>query len=211
MVSRSSHKDAGFTPYFDTTTNTVTADAATALTQLDGKNACWTEPTFSFRVCHSQAVFDGCWCKDQENCIPDQSPPGCGRSVFVCKRFVPANICDFGATYIDARTDKSLAIYTDVIEKVMVIWRSDPFIPNDNVSLAADLPDEVKAKITEALLTLGTSEDGVEILNRSTPPRPSPSPCTNGAVNPLQIEQGRTAGSRLPLSVCGRPRRAVQR
>jgi phosphonate transport system substrate-binding protein len=158
--------DAGFTPYFDATTNADTADAATALAQLAGKNACWTDPLSA-----SGYVLPGGLLKD--------AGVKWGKSAFLTNhpqvvvglysyvKDSKANICDFGTTYIDARTDASVQYLTDVLDKLVVIWRSDSFIPNDNVSIAAGVPDEVKTKIVEALLSLGSSDDGIEILKNA--------------------------------------------
>jgi phosphonate transport system substrate-binding protein len=74
-------------------------------------------------------------------------------------------ICDFGATYIDARTTKSvIEAKPDVMEKVVVIYQTDPFIPNDNVSFATTLPEDVRAKLTEALVSMASSEEGQALL-----------------------------------------------
>ncbi|MBN2258047.1 MAG: phosphate/phosphite/phosphonate ABC transporter substrate-binding protein [Anaerolineaceae bacterium] len=157
------NKDAGFTPYFDADTNTVTGDAKTALPQLDGKNVCWTDPLSASGYVLPSGVVADAGAKVKKTAFLTGHP----QIVVALYSYVgggKANICDFGATYIDARTDASLAELTDVTDKVIVVWRSDSFIPNDNVSVAADMPDDVKAKIVEALLTLGSTEDGIEIL-----------------------------------------------
>ena len=154
---------AGFTPYFDVATNTVTGDAKTALAQLDGKNWCATDPLSA-----SGYVLPGGVMKDA-GFSPKKTAFLTGHPQIVVALYSyvagsKANICDYGTTYIDARTDASLADLTDVTDKVVVIWRSDSFIPNDNVSLAAGLPADVKAKIVEALLSLGSTPEGIEIL-----------------------------------------------
>jgi len=154
---------AGFTPYFDVATNAVTGDAKTALTQLDGKNWCATDPLSA-----SGYVLPGGLMKDAGISVKKTAfLTGHPQIVVGLYSYVAgskANICDFGTTYIDARTDASLADITDVTDKVIVLWRSDSFIPNDNVSVSSSMPDDVKAKIVEALLTLGSTEDGIEIL-----------------------------------------------
>lgn len=160
------HADAGFTPYFDVATNAVTGDAATALKQLSGKNWCATDPLSA-----SGYVLPGGLMKDA-GVSPKKTAFLTGHPQIVVALYSyvkdgKANICDFGTTYIDARTDASLAAITDVTDKIVVVWRSDSFIPNDNVSVASGMPADVKAKIVEALLTLGSSPDGVEILKNA--------------------------------------------
>lgn len=157
------NKDAGFTLYFDTATNEVTADAATALPQLDGKNVCWTDPlSASGYVLPSGVVKDAGAAPKKQAFLTGH--PQIVVALYSYVKDSAANICDFGATYIDARTDASLASLTDVLDKVVVIWRSDSFIPNDNVSVATGMPADVKAKVVEALLALGSTPDGIEIL-----------------------------------------------
>jgi phosphonate transport system substrate-binding protein len=68
-------------------------------------------------------------------------------------------------SYIDARTDKvTNETYPDVQEKVVVIWRTDPIIPNDNVAFATDLPTDIRETLTNALLELSATEEGVGLL-----------------------------------------------
>jgi phosphonate transport system substrate-binding protein len=66
--------------------------------------------------------------------------------------------CDAGATYEDVR-DRVAETLPDIKDKVAVIAVSDP-IPNDNVSVAAGLPDELVQKITAGLLALTKTEAG---------------------------------------------------
>ncbi len=54
--------------------------------------------------------------------------------------------------------------FPDVNDKVVVIWRTDPTIPNDNVSFATDLPEDVRTKISEALLAIAETEAGKAAL-----------------------------------------------
>ena len=74
-------------------------------------------------------------------------------------------ICDFGATYIDARTSDK--VHTDVNEKIVVIWRTDNIIPNDNVSFSTAMDAETGTKVKDALLAMGEADDGKEILKNA--------------------------------------------
>jgi len=69
---------------------------------------------------------------------------------------------DAGSVYDDARAtvQKNLP---DVLQKVKVIWKSDP-IPNDTVSFRRDLPGDVKDKVTRALLRYSETPAGLEAL-----------------------------------------------
>src|SRR6185295_10757558 len=58
------------------------------------------------------------------------------------------DICDFGATFIDARQSPALeADYADVMDRVIVIWRVPNVIPYENISIANSLPIEMRRVI----------------------------------------------------------------
>jgi phosphonate transport system substrate-binding protein len=47
----------------------------------------------------------------------------------------------------------------------VIIWRSDPIIPNDNVSFASSLPADLRTKLTDALVAMAGTEAGLAALN----------------------------------------------
>jgi phosphonate transport system substrate-binding protein len=150
--------DKGFTSYFDPATNTNTADAATALAQFAGKKPCWTDPLSASGYVIPLGFL-------QANNISVKAGAFVQGHPTVVVAVYHGGICDFGATYIDARTDKvTNETYPDVQEKVVVIWRTDPIIPNDNVAFATDLPTDIRETLTNALLELSATEEGVGLL-----------------------------------------------
>jgi len=155
------HVDSGLTSYFDPAANSGaganTADAATALGQFDGKKPCWTDPLSASGYVIPSGIVASAGAKVKAAAFVIGHPT-------VVRALYSTGICDFGATYIDARTSSSLKDLADVNEKVVVIWRTDPIIPNDNVSVAMDLPEDVRAKIVEALGALAASEEGITLL-----------------------------------------------
>lgn len=148
-----------FTSYFDPATGKSTADAATALKQLDGKKPCWTDPLSASGYVLPAGVLGkegvkvkaGAWVQGHPTVI---------KSVYLSPK---GEICDFGATYIDART-AVVKDFPDVNDKVVVVYVSDPIIPNDNVSYASTLPADVREKLTSALLELAGTEEGRTLL-----------------------------------------------
>ena len=145
---------SGFTPYFDPATNENTGDAATALAQFAGKKPCWTDPLSS-----SGYVIPGGYLGDAG--VKTKAAAFVQGHPTVVRALYAGGICDFGATFIDARTSSSLAEdLPDVMDKIVVIWRTDLVIPNDNVSYAASLPDEIRQKLTAALLQMAGTEEG---------------------------------------------------
>jgi len=148
-----------FTSYYDAATGKSTADAATALAQFSGKKPCWTDPLSAsgyvlpsgLLASSSVKVKSGAWVQGHPTVI---------TSVYLSPN---GEICDFGATYVDARTAVTKN-FPDVNDKVQIIYISDPIIPNDNVSFAANVPAEVRQKITDALIEISSTEEGRTLL-----------------------------------------------
>ena len=69
---------------------------------------------------------------------------------------------DAGAVFEDARGSVQRTL-PDVMQKIKVIWKSDP-IPNDTVSFRKGLPEDVKAKVTNALLRFSQTPAGLDAL-----------------------------------------------
>jgi phosphonate transport system substrate-binding protein len=160
------HADMKFTSYFDTTTNTNTADAATALAQFKGKRPCFTDPLSVSGYIIPGGLLKQYGVEYKTPAAAVQGHPQVIQALYagvsVVKDVPTGVICDFGATYIDARTTDK--IHTDINEKVVVIWRTDNIIPNDNVSFSTTMPADVGTKVQQALLDMAASPDGLEIL-----------------------------------------------
>ena len=148
-----------FTSFYDAKTGKSTGDAKTALAQLAGKKPCWTDPLsasgyvlpYGLLASTGVKVKAGAWVQGHPTVI---------NSVYLSPN---GEICDFGATYIDARTAVVKA-FPDVNDKVVVIYVSDPIIPNDNVAYASNVPADVRAKLTQAFLDLASNEAGLTLL-----------------------------------------------
>ena len=69
---------------------------------------------------------------------------------------------DAGAVFEDARATVQKSV-PDVMQKVKVVWKSDP-IPNDTVSFRKGLPEDVKVKVTNALLRFSQTPAGLDAL-----------------------------------------------
>jgi phosphonate transport system substrate-binding protein len=147
---------SGFTPYFDPATNKNTADAATALKQFDGKRPCFTDPLST-----SGYIIPGGLLSQYS--VKYKTPAAVQGHPAVVSALYVGGICDFGATYVDARTSIQKT-YPDVMDKIVVIWRTDNIIPNDNVSYSSTMPADVAAKLTQALLDMSSTDSGHEVL-----------------------------------------------
>lgn len=70
--------------------------------------------------------------------------------------------CDAGAVYEDARSSIE-EDFPDVKETVVIIETSDA-IPNDNVSVVAGLPEDVRTKLFDGLMAIAATDEGAEVL-----------------------------------------------
>ncbi len=68
-----------------------------------------------------------------------------------------------GSSYLDAPTIVE-ADYPGVLDKLIAIAKSMP-IPNDAIAFSPNLPDEIRAAIITALLSLNDTEEGLADLN----------------------------------------------
>lgn len=153
------------TSYFDTSLNQNTADDAEALSQFFDLRPCWVDPLSA----SGYVVPSGYLARNQVTGPPAlfmQSHTAVIRALYV------GGICDFGATYAiygDPRTAETLQEdIPDVMQKVVVIWRSDEVIPNLNFSLQSDVPNEMVEKITTTLMDYVLDPGGLEMVNLAT-------------------------------------------
>lgn len=75
--------------------------------------------------------------------------------------------CDFGGSYIDARTrveGKIEGTYDDIMDAIVILETFEG-IPNDGVQYVPDLDPEIREKINVALLAIAETEEGQEALN----------------------------------------------
>ena len=157
--------ESQFNPFFDPDTNKNTADATAALPQFAGKRPCWVDPTsLSGFILPSSLFFE-----QNINLLPmvfAQSSSAVIRALYI------KGICDFGATYAmtgDPRTASAVQQdLPDALERIEIIWRSDPIIPNLNISYLVDLPDETRQKLNQAFLELIKDQNGKDALTRAS-------------------------------------------
>jgi phosphonate transport system substrate-binding protein len=148
-----------FTSYYDAATKANTADAATALAQFNNMRPCLVEPLSASGYVIPLGVLGKAGVKTKTPVIT-QGHPQVINAVYLSPK---GELCDFGASYIDARSAVTKT-FPDVNNVVEVIYVSDPILPNDNVSFAADLPTDVRQKLTDAFVTLSSTDDGKALL-----------------------------------------------
>jgi phosphonate transport system substrate-binding protein len=153
--------DAGLQSYYNAYMGENTADATIALAQFRDKKPCWPD-----EVSLSGYIIPAGMLAYNE--IPLraaailQGQPTVVRAVYV------GGICDFGATYVDARIFPAiLDEYPDVIDEVSVIWRTPPIIPYEVLAIARNLPPEIVLAISDALFRITGMQAGRQVLGQA--------------------------------------------
>lgn len=153
--------DSGFSLYFDPQSGTNTVDEATALGQFIERRPCYTDPgSISGAIAPAGLL--------SRNGIAVLEPVFTRGYTSTVRALYIRGVCDFGATFAlsgDPRTSPSVINdLPDASQRVVIAWRSDAIIPNLNFSTAASLPDDLRARLNQALLDLCRSPEGPDLL-----------------------------------------------
>jgi phosphonate transport system substrate-binding protein len=149
--------DAGFTPAADTPATEAELDT---LLQFKGKKACFADEQSTSGHVIPLIFLKKAGLTDAD--IPD--PVYAGGHTQVVQALYDGGICDYGTTFVDARSSIAKD-HPDVNDKVVVIYQTEALIPNDNMSFAPDMPQDLRDQITAAMLKLADTEDGKKALN----------------------------------------------
>ena len=147
-------RKGGFTSYFNERSGENTEDAAVALAQFAGKKPCWSDETSP----SGYVVPLGYLNKNQ---IVTKAPAFVEGHPTVVRSLYASGICDFGATYIDARKFPSLEDqFPDLIEQVIVIWQIPAIIPYDVLAFSTNMPQPMRELFTNLIPALLQTEAG---------------------------------------------------
>jgi phosphonate transport system substrate-binding protein len=131
-------RKGGFESYFNEGTEMNTADAKTALAQFNDKKPCWSDETSPSGYIIPAGYLN-------ENQVIIRPPAFVQGHPTVVRSLYASGICDFGATYIDARKFPSLEDeFPDLIEQVIVVWRIPDIIPYDVLAFSTNMPQEMR-------------------------------------------------------------------
>ncbi|HEY9153231.1 MAG TPA: PhnD/SsuA/transferrin family substrate-binding protein [Anaerolineales bacterium] len=146
--------DAGFLPYFDPLKNQNTADASTALAQFQNKKPCWADPLSpsGFVVPLGFLAAAG---------VQTADPAFVAGQPTVVRAVYAQGICDFGATYVDARTYPGLAdAFPDVMKQVIVVWRTPDIIPYETLAFTSAMDNDMRRILLRAFADAMNTPDG---------------------------------------------------
>jgi phosphonate transport system substrate-binding protein len=135
----------GFESYFDDGTELNTADAKIALAQFKDKKPCWSDETSPSGYVIPAGYLN-------ENQVVIKPPAFVQGHPTVVRSLYASGICDFGATYIDARKFPSLEDeFPDLIEQVIVVWRIPDIIPYEVLAFSTNMPQEMRDLLANAI------------------------------------------------------------
>ena len=125
-----------------------------SLADLAGKKPCWNDPLSASGYIVPQGLLGEAGVLDTL-----QEAVMVGSHASVVSSLYEGGICDFGATWIDARGTIE-DDHPDVKDVVSVVYTSDDFIPNDMFVFQPDLDETIRQKVLDALVALPETEAG---------------------------------------------------
>ncbi len=131
-----------------------------SLEDLEGKKPCWNDPLSASGYIVPQGLLG-----EAEVLDTLQEPVMVGSHASVVSSLYEGGICDFGATWVDARGSIE-DDHPDVKDVVSVIYTSDNFIPNDMFVFQPELDDTIRQKVLDALVALPDTEAGKEAYDQ---------------------------------------------
>ncbi len=144
----------GFTSYFDELKGGNTADADTALSQFQDRKPCWSDA----RSPSGYVVPLGYLRQSNVRTLP---PAFLAGHIAVVRSVDVGGICDFGATYVDARAYPGLQDqYPNLMRDVNVIWRIPPIIPYETLVFVHGMDEGMHRVLTRAFVDAMTTSDG---------------------------------------------------
>ncbi len=150
--------DAGFLPYFDMVKNENTADASTALAQFKNKKPCWSDAFSPSGYVVPLGFLNKAG-------VPITDPAFVAGQPTVVRAVYARGVCDFGATYIDARTYPGLEDpFPDVMKKVLVVWHTPNIIPYETLAFAGSLNNDMRRILIRAFVDTMDTPDGSSAL-----------------------------------------------
>ncbi len=149
-------RKGGFQSFYDSDKQENIADASVALAQFADKKPCWSDQTSA-----SGYVIPLGFLK--QNSITLREPAFVGGQPTVVRSLYATGICDFGATYIDARKFPSLEDqFPDLLEQVIVVWHMPDIIPYNIIAFSTNMPEGMRKLFSDQIAALMQTDKGRE-------------------------------------------------
>jgi phosphonate transport system substrate-binding protein len=144
----------GYQSYYNETSDENTADAPVALAQFADKKPCWSDETSA----SGYVIPLGYLNQNEVSTKPAafvEGHPTVVRSLYA------TGICDFGATYVDARKFPSLEDeFPDLLEQVIVVWRIPKIIPYNVLAFSTAMPQQMRDLFSTQIAAILQTDDG---------------------------------------------------
>lgn len=152
-------RKGGFTSHFDNGTGENLDEAPVALAQFTDKKPCWTDESSP-----SGYVVPLGYLK--ENQIATKSAAFVEGHPTVVRSLYASGICDFGATYIDARKFPSLEDeFPDLVEQVIVVWQIPAIIPYEVLAFSTTMPQGMRELFASFVPAIMQTDAGKAAFN----------------------------------------------
>jgi len=147
-------RKGGFISYYGKEVEENTANADIALAQFNDKKPCWSEETSPSGYVIPLGLL---------NQAQVQTRPAAfvGGQTTVVRSLYLGGICDFGASYIDARKFPSLENeYPDLVEQVLVVWRTPEIIPYEVLTFSTQMPQPMRELFANIIPAIFQTDSG---------------------------------------------------
>jgi len=147
-------RKGGFESYYNEGADKNTVDASVALAQFADKKPCWSDETSASGYVIPLGYLN-------ENQIATKPAAFVQGHPTVVRSLYASGICDFGATYVDARKFPSLEDeFPDLLEQVIVAWRIPKIIPYDVLAFSTQMPEGMRDLFSTQIAAILQTEDG---------------------------------------------------
>lgn len=147
-------RKGGFKSYFNAETERNMEDAPIALAQFNDRKPCWSEE----RSLSGYVIPLGVLNQAQVQVRPAAFV---GGQTTVVRSLYVGGICDFGATYVDARKFPSLEDeMPDLIEQVLVVWQIPKMIPYEALVFSTNMPQPMRELFANLIPAIRQTEAG---------------------------------------------------
>ena len=144
----------GFQSHYDDVLDENKDDAGVALAQFADKKPCWSDETSPSGYVIPLGYLN-------ENQIITKPPAFVEGHPTVVRSLYASGICDFGATYIDARKFPSLEDeFPDLMEQVILVWQIPKIIPYEVLAFSTNMPQEMRDLFSTQVSAILQTDDG---------------------------------------------------
>ncbi len=154
--------NSGFLPSFDADGNPTFDNPIEILQQFSGTRPCYLDPQSIPGYFVPKGLL-------ADASTPTLDPVFVFSYNAIIRALYIRGICDFGVTFAytgDPLTSSDiLANLPDAKDQIRVIWLSDNFIPNINLSASPSLPVFMRFRIEEALIRIADEPHGLNLIS----------------------------------------------